>query len=126
LPNSKREYRNSHRPTKNKKINAQLRSNDRTKTVPLDPATPKQTIMINEDLSLHDEERLLSYLNHNKDVFAWSALDLVGVSRTIIEQPGHRPLGVPKKQWLRKMSDEKQKQRRPRCTAYWKPNSSSQ
>jgi hypothetical protein len=40
--------------------------------------------MINEDMSPHDEERLLSCLNHNKDIFARSALDLVGVSHTII------------------------------------------
>jgi hypothetical protein len=34
--------------------------------------------MINEDLSPHEVARLLSCLNHNKDIFAWSALDLVG------------------------------------------------
>jgi hypothetical protein len=34
----------SHRSTKSKKINAQLRSNDDTKIVPLNPATPKQTV----------------------------------------------------------------------------------
>jgi hypothetical protein len=78
------------------------------KIVPLDPATPKQTVMISEDLTPHDEERLLSCLSHNKDVFTWSALDLVGVSRAIIKHS----LGIdasvrPKKQRLRKMSDEK-------------------
>jgi hypothetical protein len=52
--------------------------------------------MISEDLTSHDEEKLLSYLSHNKDVFAWSALDLVGVSRAIIEQFGHRPLCASK------------------------------
>jgi hypothetical protein len=78
--------------------------------VPLDPATPKQTVMINEDLSPHDEERLFSCPNRNKDVFAWSPLDLVGVSRTINEQSlGINPLVRPKKQRLRKMSDEKTK-----------------
>jgi hypothetical protein len=66
---AEREDSNSHHPTKNKKINTQLRSNDGTKAVPLDPATPKQTVIINEDLSPHDEEKLLSYLNLNKDVF---------------------------------------------------------
>jgi hypothetical protein len=38
------------RTTKNKKVNAQLQSNEGTKTVPLDPATPKQTVLISEDL----------------------------------------------------------------------------
>jgi hypothetical protein len=64
--------------------------------------------MISEDLLPAEEERLLSCLNHNKYIFAWSALDLVGVSRTIIEHS----LGIdfivhPKKQKLRKMSNEK-------------------
>jgi hypothetical protein len=37
---------------------------------PLDPTTPKQTILINEDLSANKEARLPSCLNRNKDVFA--------------------------------------------------------
>jgi hypothetical protein len=41
-------------------------------------------VLISEDLIEAKEERLLSCLNRNKDVFVWSALDLVGVSRTII------------------------------------------
>jgi hypothetical protein len=102
------EDNNSPCPTKHKKVNAQLQSNEGTKTVPLDPATPKQTILISEDLSPNEEARLLSCLNHNKDVFAWSALDLVGVSRTIIEHSlGIDPSVHPRKQRLRKMSDEK-------------------
>jgi hypothetical protein len=105
---AEREDSDSHRPTKNKKINAQLRSNDKTKTVPLDPVTPKQTVMINEDLLPHDEKRLLSCLNGNKEVFAWSALDLVGVSRTNLEHIlGIDPSVHPKQQQIRKMSDEK-------------------
>jgi hypothetical protein len=87
---------------------AQLQSNDGTKTVPLDQATPKQTVTISEDLTSHDEEKLLYCLSKNKDVFAWSALDLVGVSRSIIEHSlGIDPSVRTKKQRLRKMSDEK-------------------
>jgi hypothetical protein len=98
----------SHHSAKGKKINTQLRCNDGTKTVPLDPATPQQTIMISEDLTPHDEGRLLSCLSHNKDVFAWSTLDLVGVSHAIIEHSlGIDPSVRPKKQRLRKMPDEK-------------------
>jgi hypothetical protein len=48
--------------------------------VPLDQATPKQTVTISEDLTSQEEEKLLCCLSKNKDVFAWSALDLVGVS----------------------------------------------
>jgi hypothetical protein len=96
------------RPTTNEHEKAQMQSNDGTKTVPLDQATPKQTVIISEDLTSHDEERLISCLSRNKDVFAWFALDLVGVSHTIIEHSlGIDPSMRPKKQRLRKMSDEK-------------------
>jgi hypothetical protein len=92
----------------NKNEKAQLKSNDRTKTVPLDPATPKQTVIISEDLTSQEEEKLISYLSRNKGVFAWSALDLVGVSRTVIEHSlGIDPSVRPKKQRFRKISDEK-------------------
>jgi hypothetical protein len=65
-------------------------------------------VIISEDLTSHDEERLLCCLSKNKDVFAWSALDLVGVSRSIIEHSlGIDPSVRPKKQRLHKMSDEK-------------------
>jgi hypothetical protein len=85
-----------------------MQSNDGTKTVPLDQATPKQTVIISKDLTSHDKERLLSCLSKNKDVFAWSALDLVGVSRSIIKHSlGIDPSVRPKKKRLCKMSDEK-------------------
>jgi hypothetical protein len=105
---TQREVPNATRPTANKHEKAQLQSNDRTKIVPLDQATPKQTVIISEDLTSQDEERLISCLSRNKDVFAWSALDLVEVSRTIIEHSlGIDPSVRPKKQRLRKMYDEK-------------------
>jgi hypothetical protein len=105
---TQREVSEATRPAADKKVKAQLQSNDGMKTVPLDPATPKQTVVISEDLTLQDEEKLISCLSRNKDVFAWSTLDLVGVSRTIIEHGlGIDPSVRPKKQWLRKMSDEK-------------------
>jgi hypothetical protein len=95
-------------PAADKKVKAQLQSNDGTKTSPLDPATPKQTVVISEDLTSQDEEKLISCLSRNKDVFAWSALDLVGVSRTVIEHSlGIDPSVCPKKQRLHKMSNEK-------------------
>jgi hypothetical protein len=98
------------RPIKEEKAKVQLQSNDGTKAVPLDLATPRQTVLISEDLTSRDEEKLLSCLSQNKDVFAWSALDLVRVSRSIIKHS----LGIdssvrPKKQRLRKMSHEKTK-----------------
>jgi hypothetical protein len=102
------EDNNSPHTTKHKKVNVQLQSNEGTKTVPLDPATPKQIVLISEDLLPSEEARPLSCLNCNKDVFAWSALDLVGVSRIIIEHSlGINPSVCPRKQRLRKMSDER-------------------
>jgi hypothetical protein len=105
---TQREVSKVTRPTTDEKVKAQLQSNDGTKTVPLDLATPKQTVVISEDLTSQDEEKLISCLFRNKDVFAWSTLDLVEVSRTVIEHSlGIDPSVHPKKQQLRKMSDEK-------------------
>jgi hypothetical protein len=105
---AEREGFESQRPVKGKKVNAQLQSNDGTKTIPLDLATSKQTVIISEDLTSRDEEKLLSCLTRNKDVFAWSTLDLVGVSHSIIENSlGIDPSVCPKKWRLWKMSDEK-------------------
>jgi hypothetical protein len=71
--------------------------------------TPKQTVLVSEDLlPEEEEERLLSCLKHNKDVFAWSTLDLISVSHTIIKHSlGIDSTARHKKQKLRKMSDEK-------------------
>jgi hypothetical protein len=74
------------RPVKEKMTKALLQSNEGAKKAPLDATTPNQTFLINEDLHKAKEEKLLSCLNHYKDVFTWSALDLIGVSRAIIER----------------------------------------
>jgi hypothetical protein len=58
-----REGFESNRPVEDEKVIAQLQSNDGMKAVPLDPATPKQTIKISEDLTSRDEEKLISYLS---------------------------------------------------------------
>jgi hypothetical protein len=51
------------RPIADEKVKAQLQSNDGMKAVPLDPATPKQTVVISEDLTSRDEEKLISCLS---------------------------------------------------------------
>jgi hypothetical protein len=67
-------------------------------------------VTIGADLSPQEEEELICFLNQNKDVFAWSTKDLQGVDRYIIE---HRldtdDKILPKKQNLRKVSEEKAK-----------------
>jgi hypothetical protein len=51
---------------------------------------------------------LLRFLFNNKDVFAWSANDLCGVNRDVIEHSLNvDPSFRPRKQRLRKMSDDK-------------------
>jgi hypothetical protein len=67
---TKREDFESSRPITDEKVKAQLQSNDEMKAVPLDPTTPRQTVIISEDLTSQDEEKLISCLPRNKDVFA--------------------------------------------------------
>jgi hypothetical protein len=102
-------------PTDKQHDKAQLQSQDGTKTAPLDQATPKQIVTISEDLTSLEEEKLLCCLAKNKDVFAWSALDLVGVSRSIIEHS----LGIddPKSRDFAKCPTKRQRPPRRRCTA---------
>jgi hypothetical protein len=76
------------------------------KKVPLD--LPDRQVAISVALEPEEEHELMEFLNKNKDVFAWSASDLCGVSRDIIE---HKldidPKIKPRKQKLHKMSDDK-------------------
>jgi hypothetical protein len=64
--------------------------------------------MTSQDLSPEEENELLSFLAKNSDVFTWKTSDLTGVSRNIIEHKLQVKLSVkPRKQKLRKISDEK-------------------
>jgi hypothetical protein len=54
--------------------------------------------------------RLIRFLLNNKDVFAWTANDLCGVNRDVIENSLNvDPSFKPRKQRLQKMSDDKAK-----------------
>lgn len=65
-------------------------------------------VNINATLIESQEEELLDFLCKNKDVFAWSTSDLHGVSRDIIEHKLNiNPSTRPKKQKLRRISDDK-------------------
>jgi hypothetical protein len=46
---------------------------------------PDRAVMVGAHLSPEEENELMRFLNKNKDVFAWSAKDLQGVDRDIIE-----------------------------------------
>jgi hypothetical protein len=50
---------NSPRTTKSKKTNTQLQSNEGIKAVPLNPMTPKQTVLVSEDLLPNDKKTSL-------------------------------------------------------------------
>jgi hypothetical protein len=63
-----------------------------TKRVALDPRVPNKTVLLGKDLSLEEDAELLTFLDKNSDIFAWSTFDLVGVSRDIIE---HNYMSIP-------------------------------
>jgi hypothetical protein len=51
----------------------------------LDPRVPDKIVYIGAEASQEEQMKLLSFLDKNINVFAWSTFDLVGVSRDIIE-----------------------------------------
>jgi hypothetical protein len=71
---------------------------------------PDRAVTIGANLSVKEDRDLVQFLNKNKDVFAWSAKDLQGVDRDIIEHALETDEKIPpKKQKLRKMFEEKVK-----------------
>ena len=68
----------------------------------------KQKVLFGSQLSEEQEKALLKFLFNNKDVFAWSANDLCGVNRDVIEHSlNEDPSFRPRKQRLQKMSEDK-------------------
>jgi hypothetical protein len=68
----------------------------------------EQKVLLGSQLSNGQEKTLLTFLFNNKDVFAWSANDLCGVNRDIVEHSLNvDPAIIPRKQRLQKMSDDK-------------------
>jgi hypothetical protein len=67
-------------------------------------------VTIGAHLTPEEENELIRFLNKNKDVFTWTAKVLQGVDRDIIELTLETDEKIPpKKQRLRKMSEEKVK-----------------
>jgi hypothetical protein len=67
-----------------------------------------QRVLLGSQLSDEQEKTLLRFLFNNKDVFAWTANDLCDVSRDVIEHSLNvDPSFRPRKQRLRKMSEDK-------------------
>jgi hypothetical protein len=70
----------------------------------------EQKVLLGSQLPDEQEKTLLKFLFNNKDVFAWSVNDLCGVNRDVIKHSLNvDPAIRPRKQKLRKMSDEKAK-----------------
>jgi hypothetical protein len=68
----------------------------------------EQKVLLGSQLSDEQEKTLLRFLFNNKDVFAWTANDLCGVNRDIIEHSLNVDSSFrPRKHRLRKMSDDK-------------------
>jgi hypothetical protein len=65
-------------------------------------------VLLGSQLSDEQEKTLLRFLFNNKDGFAWSANDICGVNRDVIEHSLNvDPAIRPRKQKLQKMSDDK-------------------
>jgi hypothetical protein len=82
-------------------------SADQPKPMLLCEDIAEQKVLLGSQLSEEQEKTLIRFL-FNKDVFAWSANDLCGVNRDVIEHSLNvDPSFRPRKQRLRKMSDDK-------------------
>jgi hypothetical protein len=67
-----------------------------------------ERVLLGSQLSDEQEKTLLRFLFNNKDVFAWTANDLCGVNRDVIEHSLNvDPSFRPRKQRLQKMSEDK-------------------
>jgi hypothetical protein len=83
-------------------------SADQPKPMLLCEDIAEQKVLLGSQLSEEQEKNLLRFLFNNKDVFSWSANDLCGVNRDVIEHSINVDSSFrPRKQRLRKMSDDK-------------------
>jgi hypothetical protein len=83
-------------------------SADQPKPMLLCEDIAEQKVLQGSQLSEEQKKTLIRFLFNNKDVFAWSTNDLCGVNRDIIEHSLNvDPSFRPRKQRLRKMSDDK-------------------
>jgi hypothetical protein len=83
-------------------------SADQPKPMLLCEDIAEQKVLLGSKLSDEQEKTLLRFLFNNKDVFSWTANDLCGVNRDVIEHSLNvDPSFRPRKQRLRIMSDDK-------------------
>jgi hypothetical protein len=83
-------------------------SADQPKPMLLCEDIAEQRVLVGSQLYDEQEKTLLRFLFNNKDVFSWSANDLCGVNRDVIEHSLNvDPSFKPRKQKLQKMSEDK-------------------
>jgi hypothetical protein len=83
-------------------------SADKLKPMLLCEDIAEQKVLLGSQLSDEQEKILLKFLFNNNDVFSWSTNDLYGVNRDVIEHSLNvDPTIRPRKQKLRKISDDK-------------------
>jgi hypothetical protein len=100
---SSEERKEPYEEAKRDKEKIEIAADGETKKVYLDDM-PGRVVTIGAHLNPEEEKELIQFLNKNKDVFAWSAKDLQGVDRDIIEHTLETDEKItPKKQKLRKM-----------------------
>jgi hypothetical protein len=103
------EKKETYEEAKRDKQKIEIAADGETKKVYPDDM-PDRAVIIGAHLSAEEDKDLVQFLNKNKDVFAWSAKDLQGVDRDIIEHALETDEKIPpKKQKLWKMSEEKVK-----------------
>jgi hypothetical protein len=81
---STEERKEPYEEAKRDKEKIEIAADSETKKVYLDDM-PDRSVTIRAYLNPEGEEKLIQFLNKNKDVSAWSAKDLQGVDREIIE-----------------------------------------
>ena len=81
---------------------------EETKLIPLEKELLDRKVTISSKLCKAEEEELMATLVKNKDIFTWSASDLQGVSRDIIQYELDINENMrPRKQKQRKMSKDR-------------------
>jgi hypothetical protein len=106
---STKERKEPYVEAKRDKEKIEIAADGETKKVYLDDMSDR-AVTIGAHLNPEEEKELIEFLNKNKDVFAWSAKDLQGVDRDIIEHTLETDEKImPKKQKLWKMPEEKVK-----------------
>jgi hypothetical protein len=91
-----------------KHVKDKAASADQPKAILLCEDIADQKVLFGSQLIEEQEQNLKKFLFNNKDVFAWSANDLCGVNRSIIEHSLNvDPTIRPRKQKLPKMLEDK-------------------